>query len=130
MELGHLLVDLEGEILVGPDDEREGLDGQVAPADQPLVILLEQQGTSEPQERGVVGKDPDDVGAAADLAVDPLERVRAAQLGPVVARKRVEGEQVGLRGFEQLRDLGRRAGELVDDLGEALAWRASAPSAA
>jgi hypothetical protein len=39
----------------------------------------------------------------------------------VLGRERVEREQVGLGGFEQLGDLGRGAGEPVDDLGELLA---------
>ena len=48
--------------------------------------------SGEPDEGAVVGEDPDDVGAAADLAVESLERVRGAQLRPVVGREHVEGE--------------------------------------
>jgi hypothetical protein len=40
------------------------------------IVLLEQQRAGEADEGGVVGKDSDDVGAAADFAVDLLERVR------------------------------------------------------
>jgi len=52
----------------------------------------------------VVGEDPDDVGAAADLLVHALERVRGADLGPVLAWERVERGQVLVRGLEQLAD--------------------------
>ena len=54
--------------------------GEVAPADQPLVVLLDQQGSGEADHGGVVGKDPDDIGASADLAVHALERICGAQL--------------------------------------------------
>ena len=52
----------------------------------------------------VVGEDPDDVGAAADLLVQALERVRGSDLGPVLAWERVERGQVLVRGLEQLAD--------------------------
>jgi hypothetical protein len=38
-------------------------------------VLLGEQGADEADDRGSVGEDADDVGAAADLAVEPLERV-------------------------------------------------------
>jgi hypothetical protein len=44
------------------------------------VVLFEQQRAGEADEGGVVGEDPDDVGAAADLAVDAFKRVGAPQL--------------------------------------------------
>ena len=40
------------------------------------VILLGEERADEPDHGGVVGEDPDDVGAAADLLIDPLQRVR------------------------------------------------------
>jgi len=39
----------------------------------------------EPDQRAVVGKDADDVGTQADRLVQPLERIRAAQLASVRA---------------------------------------------
>jgi hypothetical protein len=42
--------------------------------------LLDQQHAREPDQRGIVREDADDVAAAADLAVDALERVRAFEL--------------------------------------------------
>lgn len=48
-------------------------------------------------------EDRDDVGATADLAVEPLERVGGAQLRLVVGGEGVEGEQVFFGVFEQPR---------------------------
>src|SRR5215208_7976505 len=62
---------------LGLRDHRETFLGEVAARDEPLVILFEQQRAGEADERGVVGEDADDVGAAGDLAVDALERVCA-----------------------------------------------------
>ena len=45
---------------------------EVATADEPLVVLLDDDASGEPDEGAVVGEDPDDVGAAADLAVESL----------------------------------------------------------
>ena len=42
---------------------------------------------NEPYDRGVVGKDADDVGPAFDLAVDPLEWVRRGELFAVGFRE-------------------------------------------
>jgi hypothetical protein len=56
------------------------------------VVLFAQEGAGEADHGGVVGEDADDIGAAADLLVDPLQRVGAAELGPALARKQVEGD--------------------------------------
>ena len=55
----------------------------VAVADEPFVILFDDHAGGEPDQCFVVGKDADDVGAAADLAVDSLKRVGRAQLRPM-----------------------------------------------
>ena len=78
----------------------------------------------EPDQRGVVGEDADDVGAPADLAVEALQRIRRAQLAPVRGRERVEGEDVGFGVLEQRRDLRQPAVEVRD--GFARAGRAPA----
>jgi hypothetical protein len=70
--------------------------------------LFDQQGAGEPQRGGVVGEDPDDVRAAADLFVEALEWVGRAKLRPVRRREAVESEQVFPGAFEQLSDLGQR----------------------
>jgi hypothetical protein len=85
------------------------------------VVLFDQHRAGEPDQARVVGEDADDVGAAADLAVDALERVRAAQLGPVLAREGVEAEQVALGIEQQLGDLRRDRLQALDDLSEPLA---------
>ena len=85
------------------------------------VVLFDQEHAGESDERPVVGVDPDDVRGAADLLVDPLERVGGAQLGPVLARKVIEREQLLVGLFEQPGDLRRRRLEPVDDVGEPLA---------
>ena len=41
----------------------------VAVLQLPFVVLLEQHGADQPDNRGLVGEDPDDIGAAFDLFV-------------------------------------------------------------
>jgi hypothetical protein len=74
------------------EDCFERVVAEVAVADEPFVVLLDDDAGGEPDQRAVVGEDADDVGAPADLAVDPFERVGAAELGPVRGREAVEGE--------------------------------------
>jgi hypothetical protein len=78
------------------------------------VVGLDREHRDEPDQAGVVGEDADDIGAPADLAVEALERVRAAQLAPVISRERVEGEDVGLGVFEHGRDLAQAPVEMRD----------------
>ena len=94
---------------------------EVALADEPFVVLLDDEAGGETDQRAVVGEDADDVGAAADLAVDPLERVRRAELGPVVGREGVEGEQVLLGLGEQVGDRGQRLAQPLERGAEQLA---------
>lgn len=44
--------------------------------DGPLVVLFEEQCADEAQDGVVVWEDADDVGAALNLAIQPLDRVR------------------------------------------------------
>jgi hypothetical protein len=46
--------------------------------------LLDQQGAGEADGRSVVREDPDDVASAADLTVDPLQRVGGAPGGTTI----------------------------------------------
>jgi hypothetical protein len=78
------------------------------------VIGLDRQHGDQPDQRGVVGEDPDDVGAPGDLAVEAFKRIRRADLGPVLGREGVEGEHVGLGVVEQRCHLGQPALELLD----------------
>ena len=69
--------------------------GEVAPVgDLPFVVGFDQDGAGEAEQRGGVGEDADDVGAALDLLVHPLERVGGPDLAPVRGREGGEGEQV------------------------------------
>ena len=61
---GHLLDDgVDG---LGPG---ENVESEVAAAFGPFVVLFGQYRAHESDDGGPVGEDPDDVGAAADLAV-------------------------------------------------------------
>jgi hypothetical protein len=85
------------------------------------VVLLAAEHPDEPDQGAVVGEDADHVGAAADLLVEALGRVRRSELGPVRRRERVEGEDVLLGLLEQRGDLGQLAVEVGDRLGQAVA---------
>jgi hypothetical protein len=86
-------------------DRLEGVSAEVASPDEPFIVLLDDDRGGEANERAVVGEDADDVGASADLAVDPFERIGGAQLRPVVGGEGVEREQVLLCLLEQRGDL-------------------------
>ena len=67
---GHLLVD---GVLVGDLGESafgEDVEGEVAALLGPFVVLLGEHGADQADQGGAVGEDADDVGAAADLAVE------------------------------------------------------------
>jgi hypothetical protein len=58
----------------------------------PFVVGLDQHRAGQAQQRGGVGEDADDIGAALDLLVEPLERVnqlffQCAAGNPVNARR-------------------------------------------
>lgn len=50
----------------------------------PLIILLKQQCTDEPDDGVVVGEDANDISASLDLAIETLNGVGAVQLGPML----------------------------------------------
>ena len=50
----------------------EGVEAHVAAGLDPFVVLLGEDGADESDQGGAVGEDADDVGAAADLPVEPL----------------------------------------------------------
>lgn len=62
----------------------EGFDGHGTPADEPLVVLLSDEGTDQADHRGALGEDADDVGAPADLPVEPLLGIVRPDLAPVL----------------------------------------------
>src|SRR6266513_572252 len=50
---------------------------QIAVLQLPVIVLLEQYRTDQPNDGGLIGEDADDVGAPLDLFVEPLERIGA-----------------------------------------------------
>ena len=69
-------------------------------------MLLGKYGTDEACDGRPVREDTDDLGAPADLLVQPLLRVVRLELAPVGERERGEGKDVGRRLSEQRRRLG------------------------
>ena len=80
----------------------EDLEAHVAALLGPFVGLLGQDRADQPDDGGAVGEDPDDVGAAADLLVQPFLRVVRPDLAPELARERGERQQVLPGGVEVL----------------------------
>ena len=78
------------------------------------VVLFDAEHPGQADQALVVGEDADDVGAAADLAVEALERVRGPELAPMPGRERVEGQDVALGVLEHRRDLAHPAVEVRD----------------
>ena len=68
----------------------------VAMAGLPFVVLLQQHRPDQPGDRGLAREDADDVGPALHFFVQPFQRVRAVQLGPVLDRERHVGEHLVL----------------------------------
>lgn len=82
----------------------------------PFVVLLDQNSPGEPEEGGGVGEDADDVGAAFDLFVHPLQWVGGPDLPLVPRGEGAEGEQVVSGVVEQRGDLRVGAAEHCGDL--------------
>jgi hypothetical protein len=85
------------------------------------VVLLDGEHRGQADQRAVVGEDPDDVGAPADLAVKALKRIGASELAPMIGRERVEGQDVVLGLLKQRGDLGQLALQCCHRLGEPVA---------
>src|SRR3546814_13445541 len=68
----------------------------VCSSDLPFIVLLQQQGADQAGDGGLVGKDPDHLAAALDLAVEALERVGGMELGAVLGREAHVGQHIGL----------------------------------
>src|SRR6266511_5876896 len=72
-ELGGLLSVVVFSFLI--EDGVQRVVAEVAAADEPFVVLFDDDAGGEPDQGAVVGEDADDVGAPSDLAVDPFDRV-------------------------------------------------------
>src|SRR4051812_48009260 len=55
-----------------------------AALNRPFVILFKKQRPDKPNDGVLVWEDADHVGAALDLAVEPLERINGVKLRPVI----------------------------------------------
>lgn len=73
----------------------DGFQGHIAGTlNGPLVVLLEQQRTDQPDDSGFVRDDADDLAAPLDLAIEPFERIGAVDLGAVLCREAHVGQDV------------------------------------
>lgn len=75
--------------------------------------MLEQDGADESGNRRLVGEDADDLGAALDLAVQPLDRISAVQLGAMFLREGHVGQDIGFGGIHEA---AKRTGQIAYDL--------------
>src|SRR6266550_9249596 len=71
----------------------------------------------------LIGEDADDLAAPLDLAIEPLERVGAVQLGAMLGREAHVGQHVCLGLIHQRRELGDARPGLVCDLAPLLSRR-------
>jgi hypothetical protein len=67
----------------------------VSTIELPLVVLLEQHRADEALYRSLVGEDPDDIGSALYLSIEPLQRVRAVDLRSMRLRETQVREYAG-----------------------------------
>ena len=65
----------------------EDVEAEVAAAFGPFVVLFGQDGADEADQGVAVGEDPDDVGAPADLAVEPFLGLLRPDLAPDLLRE-------------------------------------------
>jgi hypothetical protein len=82
------------------------VEADVAAGFGPFVVLLHEHRADQPDDGLAAGEDADHIGAAAQLAVEPL-RVGRPHLAPDLARHDGEGEQV-IAGIGQVGGGGRQ----------------------
>jgi hypothetical protein len=70
----------------------EDVESEVAAAFGPFVVLFGEDGADKADDRATVGEYADDVGAAADLSVEPLVGVVGPDLAPDLFGEGGEGE--------------------------------------
>jgi hypothetical protein len=102
---GHVCSDLGfggdgGQAAAGEDVEAE-----IAAAFGPFVGLFGQDRADEADDRLAVRQDPDRVGAAPDLPVQPFGEVIRPDLGPDLGGEAGEGEDVGAGRVEVVMNL-------------------------
>ena len=78
-------------------------------------MLFGEDGADEACDGVAVGEDPDDVGAASDLPVQPFVGIVRPDLAPDLLREGGEREQVGPGGVEMVGDGREFVGQRVED---------------
>jgi hypothetical protein len=101
----------------GQGDAGAGQDAEagVAAAFGPFVVLFGQDGADEADQGIAAGEDPDDIGAAADLAVQPLLRVVGPDLPPEFLGEAGERQHVRAGCLQVLSHLGQLVLHGVDE---------------
>ena len=56
-------------------DLSDGFQCYVAASDRPFVVLFQHKRANEANDGGLIGEDPDHIGAALDFLVEPFQRV-------------------------------------------------------
>jgi len=97
-------------------DLSEDFEAHVASAFGPFVVLLGEYRADQADQGAAVGQDPDDVGAAPDLLVQPFLGTVRPDLPPDLVWERGEGQQVRFRLVEVGRCFRELGLERVDDL--------------
>jgi hypothetical protein len=64
------------------EDGGDGAEAHVASGDTPFIVLLSKKGAHEPDDRGSIREDSDDVGAASGLFVESFLWVVRPDLAP------------------------------------------------
>ena len=67
-------------------------------------MLFSQDGADQPYQRGPIGEDADDIGAAADLSIEPFLGIVGPDLPPRRLREGGEGQDVSAGRIQVLRD--------------------------
>ena len=81
-------------------------------------MLLSQDRADQADQGVAAGENPEDVGAAADLPVEPFLWVAGADLPPDRFGERGEGQDVAAGGVQMRGDLGQFFFQGVEDPGE------------
>src|SRR5262245_50614795 len=71
----------------------------------PFVVLLEQDRADQPDDRGFIGENANNVGAALDFFVEPFQWVCAVQFAAVLLGKVEIGQHLGLAVVDERRKL-------------------------
>ena len=82
----------------------------------PIVVLLEQDGSDQPEDRLFVGEDAHDISTSLHLLVQAFQWVGAVQLGPMQSGKGHASWNIGLALVHQNGQFRPAGAELVGDV--------------